>query len=257
MFSAMPDEMMTTHTTFSKFSFLGMVALVALGGVFYMAGKNIEARKLDSEGTLTITGDATTYATPNLGQISIGVQVERQDSAADATALLQDRMNQVIAGVKQVGVPDRDIRTSALSLGPSYDYSNGRQILQGYTATQMLTVKTKALNKIGDILNAATDAGANQAGDVQFVVENPDAKKDEARKAAVIEAQKKAQEMAAQLGVVLGSLKSYTETPTGNVPVPIYSRAAVGGGVADSASFPLPSGEQEVSMTVTLTYEVY
>lgn len=252
----MADET-TTHTSiFSKLSLLGMLSLVALGGVFYMAGKNIEAGKINTPGTLTITGDAKTYATPNLGQISVGVQIDRQDSAADAMAQLKDRMTQVIDSMKQLGVTDKDIRVSALSLGPSYDYSNGEQRLEGYTASQMVTVKTKALDKIGDILNAATDAGANQAGDVQFIVENPDVKKDEARKIAVAEAQKKAGEMATQLGVVLGSLKSYTETPGGATPQPYYMRSAVGGGAADAA-FPLPSGEQEVTMVVTLTYEVH
>jgi len=69
------------------------------------------------------------------------------------------------------------------------------------------------------------------------------------------EAQKKAQEMATQLGVVLGSLKSYTETPGGSAPQPFYMRSAVGGAAADGG-VPLPSGEQEILMNVTLTYEV-
>jgi uncharacterized protein YggE len=255
MISAMAPETTPNPSIFSKLSFLSMLALVALGGVFYMAGKNIEAGKINTPGTLTITGDAKTFATPNLGQIMVGVQIDRQDSAADAMVQLKDRMTQVLEAMKQLGVTDKDIRVSGLSLGPSYDYSNGQQRLEGYTASQMVTVKTKALDKLGDILNAATDAGANQAGDVQFIVENPDAKKDEARKIAVVEAQKKAQEMATQLGVVLGSLKSYTETPGGAAPTPIYMRSAVGAS-ADAGSIPLPSGEQEVTMNVTLTYEV-
>lgn len=255
MLSAMALETTTNESFFSRLSFLGLVVLIVLGGVFYMAGKNIEAGKINTPGTLTITGDAKAYATPNLGNINVGVIIDRQDSAADATAQLKDRMNQILDAVKQLGITDKDMRLSAFSLAPSYDYSNGQQRLEGYTASQMVTVKTKALEKIGDILNAATDAGANMAGDVQFVVENPDAKKDEARKSAVAEAQKKAGEMATQLGVVLGSLKSYTESPSGYVPTPLYVRSAVGGSAADS-SMPLPSGEQEINMVVTLTYEI-
>lgn len=251
----MADET-ATHSSFGRLSFLGMVALVALGGVFYMAGKNIEARKADAIGTLTITGDAKTYATPNIAQITIGVQIDRQDQASDAMAQLKDKMNAVVAAMKTVGVTDKEMRASSLSLSPSYDYSNGRQNLQGYTATQMITVKTKAIEKVGDILNVATDAGANQAGDVQFIVENPDAKKDEARKAAVIEAQKKASEMASQLGVILGNLKNYSESSGGSTPTPLYMRAA-NGVSADSSTLPLPSGEQEVNMEVTLTYEIH
>lgn len=244
----------TEHTSFfSKVSFLGLVALVVLGGVFYMAGKNIEAGKINTPGTLTVTGDAKAYATPNLAEINIGVQIERQQSASEAMNMLKDRMNSVIAAIKQMGIIDSSIRTSGMSLGPSYDYTNGNQSLEGYIASQMLTIKTKLIDKVGDILNAATDAGANQAGDVRFIVENPDMKKDEVRKIAVTEAQKKAQEMAAQLGVVLGSLKSYEENP-GTTQPPVYMRAPTV--AADGGSLPIPSGEQEVSMTVTLTYEV-
>jgi len=251
----MADETTTHASFFSRFPILGAAALVILGGVFYMAGKNIESGKLAGPGTLTITGDAVTYAAPNLAQVNIGVQIERQDSASDAMAQIRDRMTQIIAALKQLGVTDKDIRTSVLSLGPSYDYTNGQQQLEGYTATQTIQVKTKTLDKIGDMLNAATEAGANQAGDVQFMVENPDLKKDEARKIAVAEAQKKAQEMALQLGVVLGRLKSYTEAPGGTVSPPVYMRSAVGM-ASDAGSLPVPSGQQEVSMEVTLTYEV-
>ncbi len=222
-----------------------------------MAGKNIEARKADAAGTLTVVGDATTYSTPNVGQISVGVQIDKQDSAVDAMAQLRERMQQVLAAVKQAGVIDKDIRVSGLSLGPSYDYSKGEQELAGYTASQMVIIKTKVLDKMGDILNAAAEAGANQAGDAQFIVENLDLKKDEARKAAVAEAQKKALEMASQLGVVLGTLKSYSETSGGVTPPPMYMRNTQEATGAGGASFPLPAGEQEVTMTVTLTYEIH
>lgn len=244
----------TAHPHFSKLSFLGMTALVILGGLFYMAGKNIESGKLREYGTLTVTGDAKVYAVPNLGQVTVGILVDREPSASNAMAKLKDGMLQVIAAMKDLGVTDKDITTSGLSIGPSYDYSDGQQRLQGYTASQMITVKTKMLDRIGDYLNAATDAGANQAGNVQFTVENPEVKQDEARKTAIAEAQKEAQDTATQLGVTLGKLKGYAESSGGGVPQPVYMRSQ--GVSADAGSLPVPAGEQEITMQVTLTYEV-
>lgn len=252
--SAMPIDTQAVPPHFSKLSFLGVTFLVILGGFFYMAGKNIESGKLRDYGTLSVTGDATVTALPTLGRITVGVLVDREPSASNAVAKLKDGITQVLAAMKDLGVADKDVSTSSLSLGPSYDYADGTQRLRGYTASQMITVKTKTLDRVGDYLNAAADAGANQAGNVEFVVENPDAKTDEARKTAIAEAQKKAQDTAMQLGVTLGKLKGYAEATGGLAPSPVYARAQ--GLAADGGSLPVPAGEQQVTMTVTLTYEV-
>ena len=242
---------------FSKHWFISMIVLVAIGGGFYIIGKNIEVRKANDVGELSAVGDAQVFVTPTTALLSVGVQTDIQSTAADAMNGLKNSMNQVLAAVKQGGVTDKDITTNNLSLTPTYDYTNGTQKLQGYQASQSLTVRTKNLDKVGDIINAATDAGANQIGDVQFVADDPSTMKDTARKEAIADAQKRAQTMAAQLGVALGALKSYSEDVGGSTPPPVpYMMKADAAGAVAPSSVPVPAGQQEIDVEVTLTYNI-
>jgi uncharacterized protein YggE len=116
------------------------------------------------------------------------------------------------------------------------------------------------LDKVGEVLTAATNAGANQAGGVTFSIDNPDQAVAEAREMAIDKAEAKAKELAQSLGMSLGRLTGFNEGG-GGYPVPMMMKSeayGVGGGMArDMANqIQLPAGEQEVSSYVTLTYEL-
>jgi YebC/PmpR family DNA-binding regulatory protein len=94
-------------------------------------------------------------------------------------------MTKIIAAVKGLGVADKDIVTESFYLSPEYDYTTSGQIPRGFQATQTLRVKIRDLDTVGDVLTAATNAGANQAGGISFGVDNPDAMKAKAREIAI------------------------------------------------------------------------
>jgi uncharacterized protein YggE len=129
-------------------------------------------------------------------------------------------------------------------------------VLTGYEASQSLRVKVRNLDNVSAVVSAATVAGANQAGSVDFTVDNPDAMRADARKLAIDQAKKKAQTLADQLGVKLGAVKSFSEGSTGGAPVPMMMRDQAMSVGAAPASLPLPAGQQDVIVDVTLTYEI-
>lgn len=170
-------------------------------------------------------------------------------------------MDKVIAAVKAAGVEEKDISTQSFYLSPVYDYNNGTQIARGYEANQSLSIKVRDLDKVSEVLGAATNAGANQAGNVNFTVDNPEEKRAEARKEAINEAKEKARELAGQLGVSLGDITGFSEGYGGGpIPPMYYSRDAYGVGGADmeaaQKAVQLPAGEQEINVTVSITYEI-
>jgi uncharacterized protein YggE len=117
-------------------------------------------------------------------------------------------------------------------------------------------VKVRKMDSVSSVVAAATAAGANQAGGVNFTVDNPDATQADARAKAIANAKAKAQTLAQQLGVSLGAVQSFTES-SGNQPPIMYDKMAMGAGIGGGGpSVPLPSGTQEVTVDVSITYEI-
>jgi uncharacterized protein YggE len=235
-----------------------LLTAVAIGGCFYLAGKHIEYNDR-SESAITVTGEGKVKASPDIASLSFGVSVQRAATSKAAMDQLTKQMTAVIDAVKKAGVTEKDFSTEQLALNPAYDWTNGNQVLRGYDASQMLRVKVRDLAKTSSILGAATAAGANQAYDVQFTIDEPEALRAQARQQAILDARRKAELLADQLDVDLGELKGYGEDTNGYTPPMMYAR---GGATADSAmapepaGTPLPAGEQEVRVNVSLTYEI-
>lgn len=240
-----------------------LLAAVVIGGLFYISGKHVETKNDDpaDHATISVSGEGRAFVTPDIAQISVGVQTGRQGTAAGAMERLKTSMDKVIAAVKAEGVEEKDINTESFYLNPVYDYTTSGQIPRGFEASQSLRIKVRDLDNVSAILGAATVAGANQSGGVQFTVDDPEAKRSEAREEAIEKAKAKAAVLADQLNVKLGKILSFSEGYAGGpIPPMYYSRDAYGVGGADMAQekaiVQLPVGEQEVNMSVTITYEI-
>ena len=237
------------------------ILVVLIGGGFYVYGKNIEVRTTGHEPVvISVTADAKVSGAPDIASLSFGVQTGRQPSAKAAIENVRKNMTKVLEAVKKAGVEDKDITTESFWLSPVYDYSNGTQIPRGYEANQSLRVKVRDLDKVGDVLTAATDAGANQAGSISFDIDDPDALVAEARAKAIEKAKAKADVLAASLGLHVSKITGFSEGG-GYAPVPMMMKSmdayGVGGGaMAVRESVPMPVGEQDISSTVTLMYEL-
>ncbi|NOS67477.1 MAG: SIMPL domain-containing protein [Candidatus Peribacteraceae bacterium] len=236
---------------------VAVLLAVAIGGGFYVYGKKIEVKDV-APTLISVTGEGKANATPDIAELTFGIQIQRQPTAKAAMDQLGKGMTAVFEAVKKAGIEEKDISTAGLSLNPAYDWNEGRQIMRGFDASQSLRVKVRDLDAVSDVLAAATNAGANQAGGVSFIVDEPEKSRAEARQEAITLAQQKAQTLAKQLGMSLGELKSFNEGG-GYVPPIMYGRdatAAMAEKSMDVTATPLPAGEQEVNVQVTLTYEL-
>ncbi|MFA5272851.1 MAG: SIMPL domain-containing protein [Candidatus Peribacter sp.] len=235
---------------------LGILAVLIVGG-FYLTGKIIEQKDFTPM-TISVNADGKVSAPPDIAMVSFGVQTGRQTTAAQAMKQLSRKMTAVVAAVKTQGIEDKDVTTDSLSLQPEYDWQDGKQVPRGFQATQTLYVKVRDLDKIGDLLSAVTGEGVNQIGGVDFTMDDPEALQAAARAKAIQKAEAKAGLLADQLGKSIKRLKGFSE---GGGYVPMDYRKAnvmmesVGGG-ATPDSIPVPAGEQEVNVSVSLIYEL-
>lgn len=234
-----------------------LMVAVALGGMFYVGGKYIEKKNLDPI-TVTVSGEGKVSASPDLAMLSLGVQTGRQPTSEAAMTMLKKNMDAIIAAVKKAGVEEKDISTENFWLNPAYDWTDKGQVPRGFEANQSIRVKVRNLDKASEILGAATAAGANQAGGIQFTIDDPEKLKAEAREKAIAQAKEKAEILAKNLGKSLGRMRGFVEGGAAIPPMMMYDRAmmGMGGGGAESAAVPLPAGEQEIATQVSLTYEL-
>ena len=161
---------------------------------------------------------------------------------------------------KANGVADEDIQTVQFNLSPVYDYSQERSQPEviGYQVSNVVSAKVRALNTAGDVIDAATLAGGNDAvvQGVWFGIDDPTELQAEARKEAVEKAKQQAEQLASDAGATLGRLLSISES-SGYQPFDRAFPEAFGGAAFDSAaSTPIESGQLAISVSVNVVYAI-
>ena len=208
----------------------------------------ITGTKLD----VSATGKVTRV--PDVAIISAGV-VTRSASAVAALQQNANRMERVRAALKRAGIEDRDIQTSNISLNPEYRYDRDRPPqLTGYTASNQVSVRFRDIRNSGKILDALVAEGANQINGPTLTIDKPEAALDEARTKALTVGRARADLYARSLGMRVVRLLSVSETGGYAVPqpMPVMMRAEA----ASAADTKIDPGEQELQVTLAMSYEL-
>ena len=203
-------------------------------------------------GTLTVTGTGTISKAPDMAIISAGVQ-SRAKNAETALDDNNTKMQALFAELEKAGIEKKDIQTDNFNIHPELFYpkssSNNEprppQIV-GYTVNNQVSVKIHKLDGVGSVLTALVNAGANNMSGLRFDISNKEELLDEARKAAVADARRKANIYATELGVEIDRLTSLSESGGYN-PQPVRMRA-----MAMEAASPVPVAEGTVGLTVSV-----
>ncbi|MEK7562241.1 MAG: SIMPL domain-containing protein [Patescibacteria group bacterium] len=205
--------------------------------------------------TIVVSGEGKVFVKPDVAIIALGVKTEAKKSD-DAVNKNNEKMNVIIKAVKDLGIEAKDIQTTAYNLYPVYNYTErSGNNLTGYSLDQQITVKVRNFDKISSVLDAATVNGANNVGNLQITVDDPETAKVEARAKAIEQAKQKAAEMAKNSGLKLGKVIDVQESSYNNYPIPYVMGETVLSKAA-SAAPDIQAGEQEVTSTVSLTYKV-
>ena len=242
--------------------FLAAASISAMAGAL---GKLKQLKLTDGNRTVIFTDTGEVYAKPDLAIIDLSVVTEAK-TVADAMTQNTNKMNAVINFVKSQGVDQKDLKTTNFSIYPQYSYvraapmmypePDGIQVLTGYNVTQTLEVKIRDLSKTGVIIEGATAAGANQIGNLQFTIDNEDQLKEQARSQAIKKIKARAGELSKELGVNIKKIINFSENAYGPIFYASDKALEMGGG---TPSAPIPqtqTGENKISVTVTVTYEI-
>jgi uncharacterized protein YggE len=201
---------------------------------------------------IMVMGEGKASAEPDLVVITIGVET-RAATADGAAEENSERMAQVMDALQRREIADEDIRTVDYSIQAEIDWDDDERRILGYVVSNSVSVKIRDVDQVGDVLDAVTDAGANNIHGIQFTFDDPTELREEARAEAMADAQSKAQALASLAAVGLGRPRMISESfvePFYVEPVVYRAPMEAGGGV------PVSPGQLEVKVQVQVTYDI-
>jgi uncharacterized protein len=205
---------------------------------------------------ISLNGHGEVHATPDIAIVTMGV-LSSAATAQEALASNTKSMTDLLAALNAAHVDSKDISTSNFSVNPRYDYgqNNGQPPkVTGYDVSNNVTVTLRKIETMGSLLDKVVSAGSNQINGISFSIANPQAAMDEARKAAVVDAKRKAELYAGSTAVSLGNIISISEGGAYQPPMPMQAKMMA----ADSGGAPVPiaQGEQVIAMDVNISWEI-
>ncbi|MFA5829237.1 MAG: SIMPL domain-containing protein [Candidatus Gracilibacteria bacterium] len=241
----------------SLFLLMAMVVMIwQMTGPTWFKNIKAEITSQPYARTVTVSADGKVNVKPDIAQIQLSV-VSKGLTVKQITADNNQKMNGIIGAMKKLGVEDKDILTSQYDLNPDYDYTTGGRKFLGYNLTQAITVKVRKLESVDDVLDSAVKAGANEVGGLSFDIDDTGPIKKQAREKAFTMAKEKAAEMASAAGVRLGRVVTFSEsTDSGVIPYRNFTMDAKVGAAESSSAPSIQSGSKEMTVSVSVTYEI-
>lgn len=229
-------------------------ALAAEGSAVSASSAAAEAQR-----TITVSGTGTISVDPDVAYVHFGVVTK----AASAKAA-QAENAKAFAAIEKVlkdefGIPAEDVKTSGFSVHPEYQWVESRKKSEivGYTASHSVTVTYRDMEGLGRLLDAVSQAGANQINGIRFGTEKSEMYELQALEKAMENARAKAEALAKAAGAPIKRVLHVSESGSlgGVPPVVPYAKAAVEMAASDAGTSVQP-GQLEYTVKVSVVYEL-
>ena len=211
---------------------------------------------------LTVRGDAELQRPADQLQLRLGVVTH----AVEAAQAMQENsrvMEAVIDAIEQLGLTKAEYQTGRFNVQPEYappprqPQPDWRPRITGYQVSNTLNIKTKKLEIAGDLIQAATDAGANNVESITFDLADQRKHRaeaiEEATRNAIADANVLAKASDQKLVRVLSINLDNAEAPQ-----PMYRQEMMGRAMATdmAPAPPIAPGDITVHAAVTIVYEI-
>jgi uncharacterized protein YggE len=208
---------------------------------------------------ISVTGTGRVKLQPDHVRFNVGVE-SMATTPSEALAQNNRAVENVIAALKKAGAKSEEIQTSNFSIHPQFEYvENRRPRIIGYQVTNNVTVTRESTADAGKMLQAAVEAGVNQASGLSFFVADETRARQEGLRKAFADARAKAETLAGAAGRTVGRAVAITE---GSGQPPLYPPPMYAGKIAMAAaesrdmSVPVEQGQQELAFTVSVVFEM-
>lgn len=232
------------------------LAFVVVLGIFVAVSTNQALNTAATTNTVSFSGEGKVTAKPDVAIIDLSIVTEASTSkvAQDQNSAKSKALTDFL---KKQDIDDKDIKTTAYNIYPQYNYPPySRPTITGYQVNQTVQIRVRDLSKADAILDGVVSSGVNQINNFQLAIDEPEKLRDQAREEAIKDAKEKAEKLEDQLGIRLGRIVDFSEGGNGVQPPVIYARDASVGGMGGGGGPSVPSGENEIIITITITYQI-
>ncbi|HKU14560.1 MAG TPA: SIMPL domain-containing protein [Steroidobacteraceae bacterium] len=232
------------------FILAGIVTGLLLGG----AGAH--AQQAEQPRTVGVSGQGEVRAEPDRATVTLGVE-SRKPKLDDARAEVAKTVDAVLKLTRDLKVDQKLVRATRVNVQPEYNWSqqaNERNLI-GYYVSRQVEVELHDLEKLGQLLERATDLGVNQMGDPRLDSSKRSDLVREALAKAVADARQNAEVIAKAAGARLGAARTINaNTEFTPPPMPMVRAMAMEAKAAPAA--PYQSGEMTFNATVNVQYDL-
>ena len=201
---------------------------------------------------IVVNGEGKIKVTPDQACITIAIET-KGTKAIDVKKENDIAVEKVLQFIKKMKLPKEDVLTQRVQLNPNYDYDKKKH---SYIANQTIVINLKDLAKYDELMEGIVDAGANRIDNVEFKSSKINQIQSDARKAAMKDAMKKAEDYVSVLnGQKVGKALLINDNSQTYFPQPMYKTANMA--VMSDESAPretLAVGEMEVTSNVQVSF---
>lgn len=220
--------------------------------VFTLFVVTAQAQELKQIPQISISGEGKILVAPDIVIIQLGVQNSGKDPK-EVKQLNDVTIDKVIAYIKKFGIPVTDYQTTQMSLYKNYDYEKKKH---SYQANQTISVTLKDISKYNAFMMDVMETGINVINGVSFKSSKMELFESEARKKAILNAKKKAEDYVSVLpGQKVGKAISISDNSQINYPQPVFMAK---GFMADTEAIQpretLAVGEIEIVSNVSVSF---
>jgi uncharacterized protein YggE len=218
--------------------------------LFSIMGISQEQNKLTSQ--ISISGEGKILVTPDIAIIQLGVQNNGKDPK-EVKQLNDVTIDKVITYIKKFGIPVADYQTTQMSLYKNFDYEKKKH---SYQANQTISITLKDLSKYDAFMMDIMDTGINVINEVSFNSSKIEVFESEARKKAMLNAKKKADDYVSVLpGQKVGKAITISDNSQINYPQPVFMAKGYMADVESKQSREtLAIGEIEIVSNVSVSF---
>ncbi len=220
----------------------------------FLAMAVANAQEMQPIPQINVSGEGKIKVTPDQALISVSVETKGTD-ATDVKKQNDITIEKVIQAIRKSNIPKQDVQTKRISLNPQFDYAKKKY---HYNATQTIEIFLKDLSLYDKLMEDMVDAGINRITGVEFKSSKIEQHKSEARKQAIMEAKKKAEDYVSVLNQKVGKALNISDNTQIYYPGPVMYEMKADRAMADSAEprETLAIGEIQITANVTASFRL-
>ena len=214
----------------------------------------------NNDNRIALVSSETVEVVPDMAELHVTIRTENRDAMVCQQENTK-KLNQLLEYLKSEGYADESIETSGFSLNPRYDWSENVQKLAGYDMRTSVTVTDIPMEKIGGMLTAVVENGANEIDSVSYFSSQYDQAYNQALAKAIELSKGKGEALAAASGMKLGKVlkiqeqsnNQYGRYVSANVAAPKNLAMAT---MESSIAMDVMPGEMQVTAEIAVEFEL-